>query len=556
MKRDQPRSSTVGGAPAISATPPRWRPRFPSGIGILLALSLVLFAVFWLLDVAFFGRRTPAAEHLGAWRLLVDLDAETLQNALGSLAQVVVAVLGIAITVVSIVVQLAATRYTPRIAEMFFRDKKNLAIMGFFVVACINAVWVSIVVTSGFVPRATVAMTTVVVTASLLLLIPYFAYVFAFLDPEKVITRIGQQVLDAVLARGVARRDRHDLDVRQASCVAGLEHLSDIAVNTAAQKDKIIATGAVTALREFAVRFLEEKAALPAEWFVLGSRLHGNPDFIALTPDSLHALEGNRTWVEWKVLHHFRSVFSEALDHLPELAHVVAIETRYIAEEALRHGDREVMVLAIRYFNTYLRSALNQRDVRACYNILHQYRMLAEHILRKGHRVGEGGKEAKPPQGFGDLVMEIGRCLAYYGQTAQKADLGFVTETAAHDLAVLCERTYTQDIACHDTLLNIFLEVDKEAETHAQESTLRGVRKAQIRLATFYLSKGALPQADRICADMRGEKPERMASIRAELVAVNDRQFWEVTDRGVNFDYLDPARREKLDEFFARVSLR
>jgi len=62
--------------------------------------------------------------------------------------------------------------------------------MGFFVVACINAVWVSIVVTSGFVPRATVAMTTVVVTASLLLLIPYFAYAFAFLDPEKVITRI------------------------------------------------------------------------------------------------------------------------------------------------------------------------------------------------------------------------------------------------------------------------------------------------------------------------------------------------------------------------------
>ena len=55
----------------------------------------------------------------------------------------VVAVLGIAITVVSIVVQLAATRYTPRIAEMFFCDKKNLAIMGFFVVACLNAVWVS-----------------------------------------------------------------------------------------------------------------------------------------------------------------------------------------------------------------------------------------------------------------------------------------------------------------------------------------------------------------------------------------------------------------------------
>jgi hypothetical protein len=541
VKRDQPQSSTVSGAPAISATPPRWRPRFPAGIGILLGISCVLFAAFWLLDVAFFGRRTPAAEHLSAWRLLVDLDAETLQNALGSLAQVVVAVLGIAITVVSIVVQLAATRYTPRIAEMFFRDKKNLSIMGFFVVACINAVWISIVVTTGFVPRATVAMTTVVVTASLLLLIPYFAYVFAFLDPEKVIARIGHQVLDAVLARGVARRDRNDLDLRQASCVAGLEHLSDIGVNTVAQKDKIIATGAVTALREFAVKYLKEKSRLPTEWFALGSRIHGSADFIALAPDSLRSLEHKKVWVEWKVLHHFRSVFSEALDHLPELAHVVAIETRYIAEEALRHGDREVLVLAIRYFNTFLRSALNQRDVRACYNIFHQYRLLAEHMLRKGHS---------------DLVLEIGRCLAYYGQTAHKADLGFITETAAHDLAVLCERAYDHDIACHDTLLGIFLEVDKEAETHAQEQTLRGVRKAQVKLATFYMAKNALTHADRICADMRGEKPERMASIRAELGSVNEKVFWEVTDRGVNFDYLEPTRKEKLDEFFARVALR
>jgi hypothetical protein len=55
---------------------------------------------------------------------------------------------------------------------------------------------------------------------------------------------------------------------------------------------------------------------------------------------------------------------------------------------------------------------------------------------------------------------------------------------------------------------------------------------------------------------MRGEKPERLASIRRELAAVNEKEFWEVTDRGVNFDYLDDTRKEKLDEFFARVALR
>ena len=82
------------------------------------------------------------------------------------------------------------------------------------------------------------------------------------------------------------------------------------------------------------------------------------------------------------------------------------------------------------------------------------------------------------------------------------------------------------------------------------------MRKAQVKLAAFYMAKNALAHADRICADLRGEKPERMASIRAELVAVNEKEFWEVTDRGVNFDFLAPALKEKLDELFARVALR
>ena len=77
-----------------------------------------------------------------------------MQQTLGSLPSVVVAILGIAITVVSIILQLAATRYTPRVTEMFFRDRTNLAVMGFFVVASIHSLWVAISVREHFVPAA------------------------------------------------------------------------------------------------------------------------------------------------------------------------------------------------------------------------------------------------------------------------------------------------------------------------------------------------------------------------------------------------------------------
>ncbi len=509
---------------------PRPKARLPASAAYIGGTALVLFAVFWVID---FYTSDRGSQRQGPFELLLDLDMTTLQNALGGVAQVIVAVLGIAITVVSIVVQLASTRYTPRIADMFFRDKTNLTMMGFFVVACIDAVWVSLAVGGKHVPRATVIFTGLMVTGSLLLLVPYFAYVFDFLDPEKVILRLAYQVLEGTTGRG----KRDDLVVRQAETAAGIEHLADVAVNAVAQKDKVIASHAVAALRAVLGKYLESKRRLPPAWFEIGERIRKNPEFIALAPDSLAEIQRQKVWLEWKTLRHFRSTFAESLIHLPEMSHVMAIETRYVGESALAAGDRPVIDVVIKFFNTYVRTALNAKDVRACYNILHQYRQLAERLLAER---------------FDDLALEIGRHFVYYGQTALAMNLGFVTETSAYDLGTLCEHAFSRKVPCHDSLLRLFLQVDQETEQEngTQEQTLRGIRKAQLKLATFYLLQDAKPHARLIFEDMRRERPERMNSIRAELMAISTKEFWEVTDRGINFDYLDEAQRRKLDEFF------
>jgi hypothetical protein len=292
----------------------------------------------------------------------------------------------------------------------------------------------------------------------------------------------------------------------------------------------------MAAMRDVLVRYLRAKASLPATWFALGPRLREDPDFIALAQDSVAEMEAQRWWLEWKGLRHFRAVFSESLKHLPELAHVVAIETRYVGESALAAADRSVTGVAVKFFNTYLRIALNARDVRAAYNVLHQYRQFAERLMAEG---------------LDDDVTDIGRYFRYYGQTAHAQDLGFVTETAAYDLSVLCESAFGRKARCHEALLRTFLEVDKEAETSAEEKTLRGVRKAQVKLAAFYLQRGAEKHARSIFNDMRNEAPARLASIHNEILAISAKDFWEVTDRGINFDYLDDARKASLDAFFA-----
>jgi len=508
-------------------------------LGFFAAFAIATFAAFWLLDYFVID----AGQHGKAGPLgqLVEFDAETMQNALGSLSQVIAAVLGIAITVVSIVVQLAATRYTSRVADMFFRDRINLAVMGFFVVACLEALWVSLTVQAHYVPQATITASVVMASASLLGLVPYFAYVFDFLDPEKVIARIGSETLERATSRKHARSADAAADAasRQALALSGLSHLADIAVNALGQKDKVIATDASAALRQLLVEYQQRKVVLDdANWFAIGSALRADPDFVALAADSLEDLATRRTWLEWKGMRQLREVFGAALTTMPEMAHVVAIDTRYVGEAALKVGDYQVLVLTVKFMNTYLRSALNARDVRTAYNVLNQYRQLAEALLERSTRTGTE-------------VVDIAGHFKYYARLAHGIGLGFVTETAAYDLCTLCEKASALEAWSHDQLLAIFLEIDKEPETQAEERALRGVRKAQAKLASYYLLHDQPARARRIYEDMKGESPERLRSIRDEMLAVTSKDFWEVVDRGTNFDYLTDDRKQKLREFFA-----
>ena len=126
-----------------------------------------------------------------------------------------------------------------------------------------------------------------------------------------------------------------------------------------------------------------------------------------------------------------------------------------------------------------------------------------------------------------------------------------MTETAAYDLCALCEAASAAAAACHDQLLSTFLEIDKEPETQAEERALRGVRKAQAKLASYYLLCGDPGRARRIHDDMANESPDRLRSIRDEMLSITSKEFWEVVDRGTNFDYLPDDRKAKLSEFFA-----
>ena len=148
-------------------------------------LMLCVVTLVWLLIIAGLGLLSGGA---GIWSRMLALEPGMAESVLGNFPEVIVGVLGITITVVSITLQLAATRYTHRVTEMFFHDRGNLAVLAFYVVASVHCVIAAILVRNGIVPQLLLTSTLLVVVVTVLLLVPYFIYVFAFLDPARLVT--------------------------------------------------------------------------------------------------------------------------------------------------------------------------------------------------------------------------------------------------------------------------------------------------------------------------------------------------------------------------------
>lgn len=460
---------------------------------------------------------------------------ESVSNSIGVLSSIIAAVLGIILTVVSIVVQLSATRYTPAVTEMFFRDRTNMLIMGLYVVGCVMGFWIAFGVNDDWVPRISLVAMLTMATIGFLLMAPYFAYVFRLLSPHTIVSRIQTAGSRAAVGE-VGEIPTGKNEERQGKVLAMTEQLTDIAINSVSQKDKIIAIACVDALRDLALSYLTDKKKLHSDWFKVTTTIKHNPDFSSMAKDSVRDLEKSRTWVEFKVFRQFQSIYTEALGSMRHLNYVIAINTRLIAVRALRTENKQALALAVKFFNTYLRATLNDNDVRTAYTILNQYRLLAEEVLRAGE---------------GELALAIVGHLRYYAHLSYDKKLGFVTETVAYDVGTLCEVAHEIESDVEDPLLKILLEVDPTtSEGEVQETSLRGVRKAQLKLATYYLDCGAEMLARRVWEDMRAEDVTRMRSIRDELLSIESKEFWEVSDRGGNFDYLEPARKEQLKVFF------
>lgn len=497
----------------------------------LWGLAFGLFAVLYSIDHAVTGGSGgPSENPLERYWLF---DPEIISNATSALVGLMAAVLGIVITVVSIVVQLSANHYSG-VASLFLRDRVNIVVLGFYIVACILGVWIGFAVRREFAPRLGIAVMMLLTTTGLALMGPYFSYVFRLVEPRNIIARIREEALTAARSAQTTT-DKADLSALQARMVRAFESITDITSGAIASRDKVLASQAIDALEELVLDYLLFKGEQPPDWFTLGAGLRRLPAIVSLDRETRFALEQRKLWVEWHIMHQYLGIYRQALVEMQEVNYQIAIDTRYIAEAAAFADDGRLVHLAGQFMNSYVRAALNARDVRTTYNVMSQIRLLAETLLNLKHS---------------DEALTLARQMSYYGTIALDMDLPFVTETIAYDLGTLCQRAAQIKFSGEGRLLGIL--VGQEPLASSAKPVPLGVLMAQAKLAAYYLFEQQPERAAVIRDHLRGEPVARLGTVRDGLLRAEHEEYWEIVDRGQRvFEYLPPEHRDCLRRFFA-----
>jgi hypothetical protein len=309
-----------------------------------------------------------------------------------------------------------------------------------------------------------------------------------------------------------------------------MEELTDLTSNSISGKDKIIASRAVDALKDFAVEYLDSSRRV-------GGLVRRSATTSARTPTSSRwtrraspTSEARRTWVEWKVMRQYLGIYNEALARCATSTTSSRSTRGTSARPPRKARTTSSSSLVCRYMNSYMRATLNAKDVRTAYNVLNQYRLLVEALLRAGQR---------RPRARGRRHMK------YYGNVSYDMKLSFVTETVAYDVGALCQVAHELGIARGGRPPPLVPRARSPARASADRAGAQG-RPQGAGEARRLLPDGGRGGRRAASATTWRCRAARAASraIRDELERVETKDFWEIIDRGRNFEFMPDAQRK------------
>jgi hypothetical protein len=488
---------------------------FVRGVVFLATVLILVFAVQLMFSLLGEGFHVTSVTGLTAdeARHMNNVFSRNLNQLLGTL-----------FTAVAIGVSLTANMYSFKFLEFFIRDRVNTSVLLLVLVTNASNTFSGYLFKTDLARSLHMGIILVMTMVCFSTILPYMYYLFRFLHPQTLLSRLENQFSQALRA---SRAKPESASKFRDGAEEIIEHIGNIAIRSIERGDRNTAIESIMTLERVIKRYWASKAELPQTWFKAE-----NHYFLGFSPRVIDEVNARRTWVEMKALGEFRYIFQAASQRISEVVSSVVDTLSRLGLEDSARKDEGVRNLVIAYFNTMMRMAINRRDVRSAFLLLGQYRNYAEGL--KGE--------------YPEAVREIAYYFRHYGEAAREAQMVFVTEVAVHDLGKIVEGAWESDAPNRSQLLSDFLSFDEKGA-----HPLAGVKKAQALLASYFLMNGEAEATARIQATFEGLTAGFIATLTEDLLHVTQERYWEVNERGANMDYVPPDRREKLRQFLGSL---
>ena len=478
-------------------------------------MVVVCFVTFFAAEFVFELWRAgwPADDHT-SW---VEVNNAKLVDLLSPVARAYNNVLAMLIATIGLAIPLTANMHTPKLIEMFIRDRLNQAVLfgGAFLAA--NVLWVDYIVGPHFAPTIAIGIAVGGALAGWAVLIPYFFYVVRFLDPSNILLRLERETIHAI---DDVRSGKLIPNDGQALAHERLQEIGTIVVKSLDRTDRDVALQGIWIFKRLLDHHGATKSKMPAGWFEVD-----RADFIGLSTEAIQLVQEEKVFFERKVLQQLFFAYSHAIGKAADVASSISDANRVVAVHAAQRNDERALELSLRYFNNFLRESIRLKHVRSIYDVFLQYRLLAEQL------------DDRPV-----VVRDVARHLAGYALDARAHGLPSVPSFAAFDLGVIAVDAYEAKGETADAVLESALSIQPSGAADDM------IIEARLKLGAMLLAIGEDKAAARVKASLDGTPAADLRRCANDLLDA-PRAFHEVTDRQLDLRWIPPDRRASVDQF-------
>ena len=437
----------------------------------------------------------------------------------------------LSIVIISVVfgIQTTSSRYSPRIMGIFTRNPLNALVLSFALASILYTFLVRAEVKSNYVPTWSTAAAVILALINFAILLPYVGYIFEVMRAETLVSGImrrARRELRSAVNSAHARRHRADL-------MTAIAQVTDIAFGSIQLGDVPICVLSIEVLGQLlAEDYLPVKKGFKPDWFQVGhAEMPGASDQILA--------EVNRagTWFTYTIMSSFVDMIGLTPVHRKEAVHAIAVATRNVGVAAIQVGDPEVADLCVRFFNTYLRAAINQSAPTFASAIMNEYRRLAI-----------GALEWRP-----DLAVEAAAHLLRYGRHFDQAGMPAIFGAAAEDVAELAIEARARDPEVTHRLALLMVRNLLDLIPNARPIGLNGLFKGVARLTFWAMAADQKDVAHILVEGIAAAPTEFVDAALDRMESMQNGLFWEVNERVIAFDWVEQPLRVEIPRLRAAL---